>query len=69
MCGPSCTGAVDDPFELWEHPGYGLRSPGKNPESVEAEEETSEDSLKMSFKFLGPEWPARPFKIKSHYIT
>jgi hypothetical protein len=38
-----------DPFELREHPGYGLRSPGQNSESVEAEEddddyETSEDS-------------------------
>ena len=29
-------------------PGYGLRSPGQNSESVEAEEETFKDSLKMS---------------------
>ena len=27
---PSCAGAADNPFELREHPGYRLRSPGKN---------------------------------------
>ena len=26
--GPICTGAADNPFELREHPGYGLGSPG-----------------------------------------
>jgi hypothetical protein len=40
--------AADNFFELREHPGYGLRSPGQNSESVEAEEETFKDSLKMS---------------------
>ena len=32
MCGPSCTGAADDPFELREHPGmaHGAR-PIQNP--------------------------------------
>jgi hypothetical protein len=48
ICGPSCTGAADDPFGLREHPGYGLRSTGQNSESVEAEEDTSWGSLKMS---------------------
>ena len=45
---PNCTTFVDqvvpgayDPFELREHPGYRLRSPGQNSESVEAEEDTS----------------------------
>ena len=39
--GPICTGAADNPFELRKHPGYRLRSPGQNSESVEAEEDTS----------------------------
>ena len=34
-------GAADNPFELRKHPGYRLRSPGQNSESVEAEEDTS----------------------------
>jgi len=34
-------GAADNPFELREHPGCGLRSPGQNSESVEVEEDTS----------------------------
>ena len=36
-----CTVAADNPFELREHPGYRLRSPGQNSESVESEEDTS----------------------------
>ena len=40
-CGPSCTVAADSPFELREHPGDRLRSPGQNSESVESEEDTS----------------------------
>jgi len=41
ICGPSCTGAADNPFDLREHPGYRLWIAGQNSESVETEEDTS----------------------------
>ena len=46
----SCTGAPDDSFGSGNTPGIGLRSPGKNSESVGMEEETSLDSLNLEAK-------------------
>ena len=65
ICGPSCTGAADNPFELREHPGYRLRIAGQNSESVEAEEDTSWGSLKMRVStietFFVPAWYKKSF--------